>query len=63
MVSSYATTSRRDETGASAVEYALVMVLIALVIIVAVTFFGSRTTGLFRDSCDTLSNHTFGSAC
>lgn len=37
----------RDERGAVATEYALVLVLIATVIIVAVTFFGLTLLGLF----------------
>ncbi len=44
----------RTQSGASAVEYALVMVLIAVAIIVAVTVFGSSTAGLFRKSCSSL---------
>lgn len=37
--------SRRDERGASLVEYALLLALIAIVAIVGVGFFGSSTGG------------------
>ena len=48
--------ARRDgQRGASAVEYAIIVSLIAVVIIAAVTFFGQRTNGLFRDSCTSLA--------
>ena len=38
----------RTERGASSVEYALLAALIAIVIVVAVTAFGSKTNGLFQ---------------
>ena len=38
---------RRRERGASLVEYALLVALIALVCIVAVTFFGTQTGDTF----------------
>ena len=37
----------QDDSGASAVEYAILIGLIALVIIVAVAIFGSAVKGLF----------------
>jgi pilus assembly protein Flp/PilA len=37
----------RDETGATAVEYGLLVGLIAVVIIVAVAALGTKLTGLF----------------
>jgi Flp pilus assembly pilin Flp len=37
-----------SDSGASAVEYAIVVSLIAVVIIVAVTFFGDNVAGLFE---------------
>lgn len=40
--------STRDDRGATAVEYGLMVALIALVIIVAVTAFGSALKGLFE---------------
>ena len=53
---------RGDERGASAVEYALVTVLIAIVIIAAVTVFGAKTNGLFQRTCSSIPNYT-GSTC
>jgi Flp pilus assembly pilin Flp len=44
----------RDQRGASAVEYALVAVLIAVVIIASVTVLGGRTSGLFQKTCESL---------
>ncbi|WP_082589221.1 Flp family type IVb pilin [Nostocoides sp. Soil756] len=41
---------RRLETGATAVEYALMVALIALVIIVAVALLGTSVSGLFQDA-------------
>jgi pilus assembly protein Flp/PilA len=38
----------RDDRGATAVEYALMVTLIALVIIAAVTAFGLSVSGLFH---------------
>jgi pilus assembly protein Flp/PilA len=39
---------KRDEKGATAVEYGLMVGLIAVVIIAAVTLLGGRLDGLFR---------------
>lgn len=39
----------RDERGAVATEYALVLALIAMVIVVALTFFGLTLLGLFEE--------------
>jgi pilus assembly protein Flp/PilA len=41
--------SRDDERGASAVEYGLLVALIAAVIIVAVTTLGQTLLGVFND--------------
>jgi len=41
--------ARRDERGASAVEYGLLVSLIALAIIIAVTALGGRLSELFDD--------------
>jgi Flp pilus assembly pilin Flp len=43
-----------DERGASAVEYALTIALIAIVIIGAVAFFGTSTSGLFQTACESM---------
>lgn len=42
--------TRRDERGASAVEYGLLVVLIALAIIVGATALGGALDGLFTDA-------------
>lgn len=39
---------RRRSRGATAVEYALIIALIALVVIVALTSLGSKTAGLYE---------------
>jgi len=44
----------RTEAGASAVEYGLLVSLIAAVIVVAVVAFGGLTSGLFSGTCDTI---------
>lgn len=45
--------TRRDE-GATAVEYGLMVALIAIVIIVAVTALGGNLQGLFQEVADTI---------
>jgi len=42
-------TQIRDEKGASAVEYGLLVALIAAVIVAAVTLLGTTLTGIFGD--------------
>jgi pilus assembly protein Flp/PilA len=42
-------TTLRSEKGATAVEYGLMVALIAVAIIVAVTALGGKLTGLFND--------------
>jgi pilus assembly protein Flp/PilA len=44
----------RSEEGATAVEYGLLVALIAVVIIVAVTLFGTRLSSLFSNVGSTL---------
>ena len=41
--------TKRDERGATAVEYGLMVALIAIAIIFAVTALGTSLTGLFTD--------------
>jgi pilus assembly protein Flp/PilA len=43
---------RRDEKGATAVEYGLLVALIAVAIIVAVTTLGTDLAGMFEDVSD-----------
>ena len=47
---------RRDDRGASLVEYAMLMALIAVVCISAISFFGSTEAGSFTDSADSIVN-------
>lgn len=47
---------RQDERGASLVEYALLVALIALVCIAAVSFFGGETGSSFDRSTDSIFN-------
>jgi pilus assembly protein Flp/PilA len=54
--------SRRLESGASAVEYGLLIAGIAAIIAVAVFAFGGGSTGMFQDSCKTImTDHSVGS--
>jgi pilus assembly protein Flp/PilA len=46
--------SRRSESGASAVEYGLLIAGIAGMIAVVVFAFGGGSTGMFQDSCKTI---------
>ena len=46
------------ERGASMVEYALLIALIAMVAIVAVTLFGSALSGEFSDIADSVQDAT-----
>ena len=52
----------RSDRGASSVEYAILVALIALIILAAVSFFGQRTSGLFEKTCASVA-HTQGSTC
>jgi pilus assembly protein Flp/PilA len=53
---------RRLESGASAVEYGLLIAGIAAIIAVAVFAFGGGSTGMFQDSCKTIfADHSAGS--
>jgi pilus assembly protein Flp/PilA len=45
-------TTTQDDTGASAVEYGLLVAAIAAVIIVAVFAFGDFVTSIFNETCD-----------
>jgi Flp pilus assembly pilin Flp len=50
-----------SDRGSSAVEYAIMIAMIAAVIIVAVLFLGQRTSGTFSCTAGALRDH--GSAC
>lgn len=49
-------TASRD-SGASSVEYGLLVVLIAAAIVTAVFAFGGMTTKLFTETCDEVSDN------
>jgi pilus assembly protein Flp/PilA len=46
--------AKRDERGATAVEYGLMVALIAIVIITAVALLGSRISGLFNTAASSV---------
>ncbi|MDO9587788.1 MAG: Flp family type IVb pilin [Brevundimonas sp.] len=43
---------RRDERGATAIEYGLIIALIFLAMVGALTVFGNTTSGLFNTALD-----------
>jgi len=45
---------RRDDAGASSVEYALLAAFIAVVIVGSVILFGGATMGLFQRTCESM---------
>ena len=51
-------TSRRDEDGASAVEYGLLVAGIAALIVLIVFSFGGIIKEVFSDTCDTVKNNS-----
>ncbi len=53
----------RLESGASAVEYGLLIAGIAALIAVAVFAFGGGSTGMFQDSCDTIFADNSAGSC
>jgi Flp pilus assembly pilin Flp len=48
--------SRRDERGASSVEYGLVLTAIAAIIAGIIFAFGDNVTDLFTGTCETVSD-------
>jgi Flp pilus assembly pilin Flp len=52
----HSTRSWAEARGATSTEYALIIGLIAAVIVVAVTFLGLSTQGLFDDTATSVSN-------
>jgi pilus assembly protein Flp/PilA len=55
-------TSRRDENGASAVEYGLLVAGIAALIVAVVFIFGGVIKGAFKTTCSTVVNNGNASA-
>ena len=57
-------TTKRDEDGASAVEYGLLVAAIAAVIVIVVFALGGLIQSAFSKTCDTIaSNDSAGSTC
>jgi pilus assembly protein Flp/PilA len=55
---------KRDEYGASAVEYGLLVAAIAAVIAIIVITLGGPTIGMFKGACDEWTNQeNAGSSC
>lgn len=54
-------TRARDERGASAVEYGLLVAGIAVVILSAVFLFGNRASDMFANNCNSLASQMNGS--
>ncbi|MDX6374536.1 MAG: pilus assembly protein Flp/PilA [Nocardioidaceae bacterium] len=55
--------ARRLESGASAVEYGLLIAGIAAIIAVAIFAFGGGATGMFQDSCKTIFADRSAGSC
>lgn len=51
-------TSKRDEDGASAVEYGLLVAAIAALIVIVVFALGGIIKDVFRNTCDDISGKT-----
>jgi pilus assembly protein Flp/PilA len=51
-----ASAKKRDDEGASAVEYGLLVAAIAAIIILVVFAVGSWVKGAFKDTCDAFNN-------
>jgi pilus assembly protein Flp/PilA len=56
------TRTNRDETGATAVEYGIMVALIAVVIIVAVTLLGGNLNKMFQDTACGIQGKTYAAA-
>ncbi|MEG9227002.1 Flp family type IVb pilin [Aeromicrobium sp. Sec7.5] len=56
MLSFVATAPKRDEKGATAVEYGLLVALIAAAIIIAVTAFGTNIATIFNNVTGRVGN-------
>jgi pilus assembly protein Flp/PilA len=53
----------REEDGASAVEYGLLVAGIAALIVLVVFGFGTVIGNLFGDSCGTIAGHITSASC
>ena len=57
MLRNFASPKRRNEEGASAVEYGLLVALIAAVIVLAVFALGSLVKDSFNNTCNTVKTN------
>jgi pilus assembly protein Flp/PilA len=57
------TQPQRDESGASAVEYGLLLAGIAAVVVAAIFAFGGFVTNMFSGSCNTIAAVVTGGSC
>jgi pilus assembly protein Flp/PilA len=55
-------TAKRDEDGASAVEYGLLVAAIAALIVVIVFALGGVIKSVFSDTCNTIGSNALGAA-
>jgi pilus assembly protein Flp/PilA len=55
--------ARKDERGASAVEYGLLVAGIAGIIVLTVFVFGAQVEALFQTTCDSLEAQRGNGAC
>lgn len=53
---------RRDEDGASAVEYGLLVAAIAAIIVIIVFALGKIVNEVFKDTCDSIKTNSSGIA-
>jgi pilus assembly protein Flp/PilA len=56
MLSFFQRITRRDEEGASAVEYGLLVAAIAAIIVIIVFALGSIIRGSFKSTCEKIAN-------
>ena len=56
-------TRKRQDTGASSVEYGLIAVLIAAVVVIAVIALGLSTNGAMNKPCDALAEGGGAAQC
>jgi pilus assembly protein Flp/PilA len=61
MIRHFSSPKRRNEEGASAVEYGLLVALIAAVIVLAVWAIGTLVNDAFQDTCGNMTKGTTAS--
>ncbi|MEZ5092303.1 Flp family type IVb pilin [Nocardioides sp.] len=55
--------AKKDDRGASAVEYGLLVAGIAGIIVLTVFVFGAQVNALFQDTCDSIANQRGAANC